>query len=595
MDIANIWNIVWQDTPFHWAIAFILVLATIIEFYITGKYLYSGWGKTPEAIKNLKNTRNQEFFPWKQEHLQTNEQREFVRNNENKFILKKYPTVLARPIPRSSLRFVTTLCTSIGVLGTFYGIQQGLQGLNLDIANSQQLMASSIELLKNMKTAFSTSLMGLGCSSLFTLVLFVTDSLRRQRRNGLRDKLDRLTTFENDSQKLIKEIKQLKQNFTNQNSLSAEDIGEAVGRSIAKEFTGLNQLTSESIGKAVGKRMKPLLEEIFKEQQRLRKQLEENQGHKVIEKLIQDLKVEVIEPVAQRLDESAELTRQASQAVTNLHNELGGISQSLASSIQTIQNFQQETLVELQQFANNLGQTLNQFINQSQIVFEQQNSTLETVGNQASVLMNSAKDNLLATLNNIDQTLTATRKTVQDDLTQFREEYQTNLQTFFERQNNLLEETLGQQRDGLSEVVTKLNTVFEDEYSRRSELAQQVNQSMNQVSTAATEVNQLVCAVGLNSSTSLVQQEKIASQLNQISRNLNQQVEGVQKEYRQLSDTFSQSLTDWTNHFSQSREQFFEEADSSMANVCSSLLQTAEVLVAANNNHNNGNGSNYNA
>jgi hypothetical protein len=94
---------------------------------------------------------------------------------------------------------------------------------------------------------------------------------------------------------------------------------------------------------------------IYYEEQRRIRELQENQGQRVLEQLIQDLRVEVIEPVAQRLNQSAQLTKRASEAVENLHNELGGISQSLASSIQTIQNFQQETLVELQNFANNLG------------------------------------------------------------------------------------------------------------------------------------------------------------------------------------------------------------------------------------------------
>ncbi|MEH1890328.1 MAG: hypothetical protein V7K92_13010 [Nostoc sp.] len=104
--------------------------------------------------------------------------------------------------------------------------------------------------------------------------------------------------------------------------------------------------------------------------------------------------------------------------------------------------------------------------------FHKQTNTLQTVGNQASGLMNDAKDNLLATLGNIDATLTATRQTVEDDLTRFREEYQTNLQIFFQQQNNLLEGTLGEQRDGLSGVVNNLDQVFREEFERRSKLTQ---------------------------------------------------------------------------------------------------------------------------
>ncbi|WP_292842827.1 hypothetical protein [Nostoc sp. NMS8] len=83
------------------------------------------------------------------------------------------------------------------------------------------------------------------------------------------------------------------------------------------------------------------------------------------------MRVQVLEPIADRLDKSAELTQQASEAVLTLHRELGGISQSLASSILTIQNFQKETLVELKVFANHLGDTLNQFQTDTRGVLQQ--------------------------------------------------------------------------------------------------------------------------------------------------------------------------------------------------------------------------------
>ncbi len=78
MNIADIWNIVWQGTPFHFAIAIILGLAIIYEILITVNYLSN----------------------------------------------KKTKQLKIPPTPR----FVTTLCISIGVLGTFYGIQQSLEG-----------------------------------------------------------------------------------------------------------------------------------------------------------------------------------------------------------------------------------------------------------------------------------------------------------------------------------------------------------------------------------------------------------------------------------------------------------------------------------
>lgn len=648
MNLAQIWGIVWDSEPFHWATAIVLFVAIIVELYTLWQYWYSECGETAAAIKSLKNLQkgqkqdNSKFHQWKDEHLK-------IQNG--KFILTNYPVVLARPIPRSSLRFVTTLCTAIGVLGTFYGIQQGLQGINLDTTNSQQLMSSSKELLVGMKTAFSTSLMGLGSGSLFTIILFICDSLRQKRRDDLRQKLKAIAILETPDN-------------------ANHEIAQVLNL-VADKFTQIN-LSAEAIGEAVGQQMRsimlPALQAIFQEQKKLR-ELQQNQGQRVLEELIKDLRIEVLEPIAARLDESAKLTKDASNAVLTLHNELGNISQSWASSILRIQNFQKETLVSLQDFADNLKQTLSQFqtdtkgvleqtahdinraidqsiqgmtsqqsafeasaenaadtfrgireeletalqkraevekqmlqatrtgiihiLAQANTAFEQQTNTLETVGNQACQLMNRSQENLLATLGNIDETLTATRQTVTEDLTQFREQYQVNLQAFFTEQNNLLEGTLGKQLNGLAEVVTNLDAVFQDEAKKRSELTQEVDQSMNKIQATVQEINKLVSAAGLNDAQRLIQLEKLAS-------GIGHQVQIVDNSYRDLNAKFDHSLQAWHSHLESSmkrtvdlQESFFKQADTAMAGVCGGLLHTANILVAAKNNNGIGNGNNH--
>ncbi|MBW4424740.1 MAG: hypothetical protein KME50_09875 [Nostoc desertorum CM1-VF14] len=750
MEIAKVWDIIWDSEPFHWATAFVLVVAIIVEFYTLWQYWYSECGITGTSIKflsNLKKGKNVKLLdkvrPWLKEHLGTDDSSRF-RQQDGNFILRKYPSVLAHPIPRSSLRFVITLCTAIGVLGTFYGIQEGLQGINLSTENPKELMTASKGLLVGMKTAFSTSLMGLGSGSLFTLVLFWCDSLKQKRRDSLRQKLKAIAILkmvDNDNREVVEALSLVAKNLTGLKQLNAESIGQAVGRSIAEQFVGLNQLSAHAIGQSVGEQVQtailPALRAIFKEQQQLR-ELQENQGQRVLEELIKDLRIQVLEPIADRLDKSAELTQQASNAVLTLHKELGDISQSLASSILTIQNFQKETLVELQGFAKNLGDTLNQFqtdttsvfqkiaheinqavdqsiqgmtvqrsafeasavqaaatfrgireelqtalqerviveqqmlqgfannmgqtlsqfqtettgviqqtsheinravvqsiqgitaqrsafeasavqaaatfrgireelqkalqeraaveqemlqatrtgiiqiLTQANRTFHEQTNTLQIVGNQASGLMNNAKDNLLATLVNIDATLTATHHTVEDDLTRFREEYQTNLQIFFQQQNNLLEGTLGKQRDGLSGVVNNLDQVFQKESQRRSELTQEVDKSMTKIQTSVEQINKLVSAAGLNDAQRLIQLEKLAS-------GIGQQVQIVDNSYISLNKTFNSSLESWQSHLESSMQRtvdlqvsFFQQADKSMARVCGDVLKTAEVLLEAN-------------
>ena len=271
MNLAQIWGIVWDNEPFHWATAIVLFVAVVWEFYTVWQYWYLDCGTTKAAIQFLigeqkgKNVKPlDKIRPWLKEYLQTDDPSRF-KQQDRKFIFIKYPSILARPIPRSSLRFVTTLCTAIGVLGTFYGIQQGLQEINLDTTSSQQLMSSSKELLVGMKTAFSTSLMGLGSGSLFTIILFICDSLRQKRRDDLRKKLKAIATLEtaDNANYEIAQVLQL----------------------VADKLTGIN-LSAEIIGEALGKQMQsiivPGLQAILQEQRKLR-QIQQNQGQKVLE------------------------------------------------------------------------------------------------------------------------------------------------------------------------------------------------------------------------------------------------------------------------------------------------------------------------
>ncbi|MEH2283774.1 MAG: MotA/TolQ/ExbB proton channel family protein [Nostoc sp.] len=476
MEIAKVGNIIWHNEPFHYTIAFVLGVAIIIELYTFLQYWRSECGTTEAGIKflnNLKKGKNvkpsEKDSPWLKDHLGTDDSSKF-RQQDGNFILIKYPSVLAHPIPRSSLRFVTTLCTAIGLLGTFYGIQLGLQGINLSTDDPKQLMTASKELLGGMKTAFSTSMMGLGSGSLFLLVLFVFDSLRQKRRDSLRQKLKAIATLkpaDNANHEVAEALSLVAKNLTGLKQLNAEGIGQAVGRSIAEQFAGLNQLSPQGIGKAVGEQVQtailPALRAIFKEQQQLR-QLQENQGQRVLEELIKDLRIQVLEPIADRLDKSAELTQQASNAVLTLHRELGGISQSLASSILTIENFQKETLVELQGFANNLGDTLNQFKTDTKGVLQQ---TADEI--------NRAVDQSI-------QGMTAQRSAFKESAVEaaatfrgIREELQTALQERAIVEQQMLQAT----QTGIIQILTEANRTFHEQTNTLKTVGDQASGLMN--------------------------------------------------------------------------------------------------------------------
>ncbi|MBQ7488586.1 MAG: MotA/TolQ/ExbB proton channel family protein [Clostridia bacterium] len=62
------------------------------------------------------------------------------------------------------------LLTSLGILGTFLGLVKGLSGLSISAASTEQLLAAMEQLIGGMSTAFLTSIAGVTCSVLFTIL-----------------------------------------------------------------------------------------------------------------------------------------------------------------------------------------------------------------------------------------------------------------------------------------------------------------------------------------------------------------------------------------------------------------------------------------
>ena len=658
--------VVWQilgvlksilEHPFFAGITLLILLwAWVKEIRDVQKYQQDN-KDTREAIKYLKdkksksNGSNQVFIShaeveklgnkgwnWIEKHIQI--EPELVRGqyeiklHDSIFILLQYPSVLARSIPRSSLSFVPTLLTAIGLIGTFWGISTGLSKFDLKAINqSDKLLAASIGVLGGMKTAFTSSLVGLACASLFMLVLAWSAEARKKHRDKLRNDLDDIAVLS-----------------------TTEDAEQRTALALSNAAQTMINLTPQAIGQEVGAALKPIFQEIRQELSAL-KEIKKDQGQEVMNNLIQSLRTDVILPIAERLDQSAKLTQEASNAVMNLQSELGSVSKNLADSILTIQHFQKETLGRLEDFAGGLKETLGQFQTETKIVLEEvaqeiklgvdqsivgmeaqrtafaqsatnaadtfrgirvdlqaalhtqaevekqmltdvearmtnilqtsqtafqtQTTTLATLGNEASGLMNNARENLVGSLQNIDGMLQNTRQTVQEELEHFRQGYQASLQDFFTQQNNLLESTLGEQRQGLAQVVEDLQTTFQAEATKRQMLGQEVDRSMTKIQGTVEVVSNLANTVGLNSGARM-------AQIQELSQGMGKQVRELESAYNNLADKFQKGDEQLTKHLHRAIESntvFFTQADEATAKLCNNLLLAANYLVAAEDNN----------
>ncbi|MGL5193006.1 MAG: hypothetical protein ACRC8Y_05330 [Chroococcales cyanobacterium] len=406
MPLSVVWSIIWNNTVFHGLVLLVFLAAVFVEIYQTVRYRQeTQWVTT--ALNFLKTWRrdkkhlpNPQISIWLSDHILLNQHQEPIQQN-GYFILQHYPPVLHRS-PRSSLQFVPSLCTAIGILGTFYGIQEGLQGVSFGVTQSSDLLAAIQTLLMGMRTAFSSSLLGLGLGSLFTVVLFGTNGLRQSWRSHLHLQIDRLFILE-----------------PNPTALSIPETSHRgiEGQTIATELTPILEKISTAL-EAIATKETP------------QPTTAENSA--------------VIQQLSQTLTTLSQDFNRLLGVIETQHRETGDRLEKMSHQLQdTLQTNLQQTLRDRaqleQQMLEQLHQRTLELLTQASTSFQQQSHTLETVGTEASSLIQTAKIELIGGLQEMNETLLSANQTMENYLQQCTETYQSQLQDLFSQTVQMME------------------------------------------------------------------------------------------------------------------------------------------------------------
>ena len=437
---------------------------------------------------------------------------------------------------------------------------------------------------------------------------------------------------------------------------SAEALKRAameMGAGVEKMGTALQGLDADLIGQRVGdaleRSLQPTFEGMRQELHEIQKRLVER-NEELIRGILGEMRVQVFDPITERLDQSAEITRSAAESVQALQAELGG-------AVATIERFQTETLEKLLEFSGGLQAILDKFRNETagvlgevaesvkaavqesiegmtaqraafeasavqasetfrgiredleqaliarakteaemleetragvhQILvdagksFEQQSGVLAAVGRESAQLMDGAREQLVAALVGIDAALRNTCDAVEGQLEAFRISYQERLDAFFRQQNELLEGTLGAQREGLAEVVTSLSTVFLEEYARRKELGLSVQETLAEAARTIAVVQELAEAVGLTNSAKFNQLEALARSVGGQVSKLERQYRDLDTQFQLMTETGHAALREYAEKTNQHSGVFFGQLDEAATKVVGVLASAAEYLVAA--------------
>ncbi|MFS1439369.1 MotA/TolQ/ExbB proton channel family protein [Shewanella sp. 10N.286.48.A6] len=591
-----------------------------------------------------------------------------LKTADEKILLTSYPPILANSSDQSGLRYMASILTSVGVIGTFFGIVLGLAGIEGKLnGDSVEMFEGAKTLLGSMSTAFITSLVGLVLSICLIFFLKLTSSIFKRKYSAALNKFNSLFRLETMADYLDKlaggdqDEVIAKQLAAAQKSAEASQALLTMGSSLeraAENFDAdkIGKHLSTSLDRIFTNEMVPVFTDISAELKSLR-EIKQDNGEKIIQAIMTQLRAEVIEPLSGQISETSSLVKESTLAVTKLHDELGDIAAKLADAVSTIQTFQAETVKQLGEFSADLRTILSSFQTDTKVILEgvadqldmavkasvaamddqkvafkasaeqaattfsgikveleqslesqasvqkemldnteqrvsnilaqsqkshtEQVEAIKQVGATATGLMDSARENLGQTLSSVDKVLLETKETVTEQLDNFRLTYQQSLDAFFKEQNNLLESTLGEQRDGLARVVEDCRDTFKEEYTRRKELSADLGKNISDMQQATNIVNSLVQAVKLVESSHI-------NQIEQTAKTIGLQVGKLEKSYSSSSELFGELLTQiptelntYFERANKSNEEFFTEMDKASAQIHTRLLQSAEYLISS--------------
>jgi hypothetical protein len=289
--------------------------------------------------------------------------------------------------------------------------------------------------------------------------------------------------------------------------------------------------------------------------------------------------------------------------------------EEMAKATATVENFELHTLKKLNEFAESMDSSLNDFavnsttalksitdeiqtivelgsrsitsqtnafskiIQESDVIFKQQSQTMTDIGEKSVTLMNTAKKELESGLGDIDTKVLSMSSTVQIELERFREEYQVKLTSYFTEQNSLLDSSLNAQRDGLNGVVDNFKTVFEEEYSKRSDMLNDLNVHHKQMVDVIERVQTMAKAFGLENAswvdTLQLQSQHVSRQVADLGLSFSK----ASEEFKLLSSQMRPEMDDYFKRANQSVSEYFSSFDATSSRIYTRLDSAVDLMV----------------
>ncbi|MGR5318910.1 chemotaxis protein [Vibrio sp. DNB22_19_1] len=390
-------------------VADLIILITLGLFSF---FSYREWDTTKEAKKRLDTISaiktDGDFIPdasldsqqmtWVTEHLvYTPSESGLKIDTKGHLWLTKSPISQMLPTYDSArYKLVPALLTSIGITGTFLGITIGLSQFSM-AGDSKVLLASAAELLEGMKTAFYTSLAGLSTSAIFMALMKYSSSKLVQAQDRFIKTISKqyfeaspiyyLKNMSNEGQEDVIEAQLRSVKAIEEMSIRFGETSQSLSQ-LGQSFNGdvIAERVSTAIADSISSHMAPALNDI-KTELSLLKDIKEQSQKELVELMIGEMKVQLIEPVTIELQKTSEAVAKSNELSTQLNSNIERVVTSTSATVASIDEFQKETMVKLQGFAESLKTILSSFKDDTQ-------GAMSTIATEVQSLLDGASKGL---------------------------------------------------------------------------------------------------------------------------------------------------------------------------------------------------------
>ncbi|MDP2501063.1 chemotaxis protein [Vibrio splendidus] len=406
---------------------------------------------------------------WVTDHLVYDAKGELllVESKQGKWLSKSPVTQMLPSFDASRYKLVPALLTSLGITGTFLGITLGLSEFSMT-GESQALLKSAALLLEGMKTAFYTSLVGLSLSAVFMAVMKASSSTIAKKQS---DFIAAIASqyLEASPIMYLKNISNENQQEVIDAQLNSALVMEKLGGSMDSVVTQLFALgqsfngeiiantISAAVTESIEKQMSPALEGI-KNELSLLKDIKEQNQKELMELMIGEMKTQLIEPVVAELDKTASAVEKNNEVSELLNRNVEQVMTRTAETVETIDKFQQETMLKLQGFAESLKEILSSFKDDTQ-------GAMGAIANEVQLMLNSATEGMdkqRVAFEHSSETAASAFEGIKDSMDKALSERQSAEQALFNNVESRIASLLKESQDIFDNQTKVLETVGEE-------------------------------------------------------------------------------------------------------------------------------------